>query len=71
MEKTYKVYAQCWDCGEWTFIEADMKKYGNATNDERCEHCDSHRLNPQSTISERSFDPIRAKKKKKNVLKRR
>lgn len=69
---SFSVYAQCWDCGEWTFIELLEPSYGEALKgNSRCKHCDSHRLNPQSVISERTFDPIRAKRRKNNIVKRR
>lgn len=70
----YQVYAQCNECGDWTFIQGSSETHGNNTHDQKCEHCGSSRLNPQSVTSKRTFDVERAKKRtaliKKEIEKR-
>ena len=63
------VYAQCRSCGDWTYIIGTEENYGRATNKTYCEHCGSHQLDPQSTISERTFDVDRARKKSNRIKK--
>lgn len=48
----------------WTLIKGKPENYGRLTNNEVCEHCGSTRLDPQSAISDKTFDPVRAKKRK-------
>jgi Zn finger protein HypA/HybF involved in hydrogenase expression len=63
-KETYQAYAQCRDCALRTLLTQTMENYGNTIKDQVCEHCGSSRFDPQSVTSVRTFDPVKAKRRK-------
>ena len=60
--KRFQFYIQCRECTLWTFIKDG--KESKIPRGLKCQHCESSRLDSQSLTSERTFDPVRAKKRK-------
>lgn len=61
---TFKIYAQCMNCFDWTLIEETMENYGKSTLKAKCEHCGGSNMDPRSAISERTFNPVTAKRRR-------
>ena len=60
----YQVYAQCFHCLDWTFIQGTHETYGNATRGQECSHCGSKSFDHTSVTSKRTFNQTLAKKRK-------
>lgn len=60
----WQVYAQCRECGKWTFIQGSAETHGSYTHGQNCEHCGSSRLESQSVTSKRTYNPEKAKRRK-------
>lgn len=61
------IFAVCLACGEWTKIKVTKENSFKGTFSERCTSCNAMRLDPQSSISDRTFDLDRAKRKSLEV----
>lgn len=68
-QKIYKIFAQCFICFQWTPIEGSLEDYGKFTSKARCQDCDGA-LDPRSAISERTFNPETAKRRRPLVKKK-
>jgi len=55
----------CTNCGHWTKVEHSLEVFPGFT----CKSCGKHNYDYQSTISERTFDVIKADKKTKTIIK--
>lgn len=65
--KKYNVYMQCSHCADWTLLKGENGVYGYDMPDRECAHCGGTSFIQSSIISERTFDPVAAKKKKSAV----
>lgn len=65
----YKVYAQCMNCFEWTFIEGSAETHGEYTRGRACRECGG-KLDPTSVISKRTYRPEIAKRRRPKGVRR-
>lgn len=68
-EEDWRVYYQCFECGHWTLFQSSKELLGHCEYRSKCEACGSIRLDPQSAISQRTFNLERARKKETEVKK--
>lgn len=64
----YRVYYQCSKCNEWELIQLEPGHSGSSGVNGWCKLCGSIH-NPQSAISERTWNAKRAKPKKESFAK--
>lgn len=65
----YDVYCQCSSCGKFNLIPGTIENHGNQTHGIKCQYCNKSTWIQQSTISPRTFDHERAKRKEAQVMK--
>lgn len=64
-----KLVVQCANCGEWVFFTRGTHPM-NATKGAKCV-CGSEQFVPKTLISQRTFDPVKAKKETTAYLRKR
>jgi hypothetical protein len=69
MDNKYWVHVQCASCGLFNLIKGTKKNHGSQTHGVKCQYCDKSTWIQQSTISPRTFDIERAKRKEAQVMK--
>lgn len=65
----FDVYSQCQGCGKFNLIKGTKERHGNQTQGVACQFCNNTTWIQQSTVSARTFDYERAKRKEAQVVK--
>ena len=62
-EDRYKLVAECSSCGHWQHFTGSAENVGNQTKGVKCDNCGGHSFRTGSLISQRTFNPLAAKRK--------